>query len=146
MPLYLASYDITEKDRDEYQELWDYFDSLGGVKILYSQYAVPFAGRALELAEKIRRYHLKSGDRLLVCELFDGPGGTCAASELKNAIQLRIGSSISVTLTEVSGHRKCVVSLYRPPAERHQFHGFCLCMFSTWRAGPYASITHCSAW
>lgn len=77
MPLYLASYDIEEQHRDEYQELWDYFDSLGAVKLLYSEYAVPFNGKALDLANRITG-HLRAGDRLLVCELFDGSGGTCA--------------------------------------------------------------------
>jgi hypothetical protein len=81
MALYLASYDIPEKDRDEYQELWDYFDSLKAVKILYSEYAVPFAGRALELATAICK-HLKPDDRLLVCELFNG-GDTCAWLNLR---------------------------------------------------------------
>jgi hypothetical protein len=70
MALYLASYDIPEKDRDEYQELWNYFDSLGAVKILFSEYAVPFNGNAVDLANKING-HLRAGDRLLVCELFN---------------------------------------------------------------------------
>jgi hypothetical protein len=82
MALYLASYDIAEKDRDEYQELWDYFDSIGAVKILYSEYAVPFTGKAIDLANKIST-HLKSADRLLICELFDGDNGTCAWMNLR---------------------------------------------------------------
>jgi hypothetical protein len=80
MPLYLASYDIEEQHRDEYQELWDYFDTLGAVKVLYSEYAVPFNGKAIDLANKINA-HLRSGDRLLVCELFNGD--TCAWVNLK---------------------------------------------------------------
>jgi hypothetical protein len=72
MSLYLASYDIAEQDRDEYQALWAYFDSLGSIKVLFSQYAVPFSGTALELATKVQP-HLKKPDRLLVCELFNGP-------------------------------------------------------------------------
>lgn len=79
--LYLASYDIAEQDADEYQELWDYFDSLGSAKLLYSQYAVPFGGTALELATKIQA-HLKKADRLLVCELFNTVS-TCAWVNLK---------------------------------------------------------------
>jgi hypothetical protein len=82
MTLYLASYDIVEKDRDEYQELWAYFDELGSVKILYSEYAVPFSGTALELTEKITK-HLRKDDRLLVCELFNGKGGTLAWKNLR---------------------------------------------------------------
>ena len=75
MALYLVSYDVNEKDKDEYQELWDYFDSLKAQKILYSEYAVPFVGTALELANKINA-HLKKADCFLVCELFDGAGPT----------------------------------------------------------------------
>jgi hypothetical protein len=71
MPLYLASYDIQEKHHDEYQELWDYFDQLKAVKILYSEYAVPFPDGAMDLAKKINN-HLRPNDRLLVCELFNG--------------------------------------------------------------------------
>ncbi len=82
MALYLVSYDIPGKNEDEYQELWDYLGSLGGVKILYSEYAVPFTGGAFALADKINKNHLKSGDRLLVCELFNG-GGACAWLNLK---------------------------------------------------------------
>jgi hypothetical protein len=77
MALYLASYDIPEKDRDEYQELWDYFKQLSAVRILYSEFAVPFEGRALDLAGKILK-RLKPADRLLVCELFGGTGDTLA--------------------------------------------------------------------
>ena len=81
MALYLASYDIKEEDRDEYQELWDYFDQLGAARILYSEYAVPFKGRAFELTKAICK-HLRPADRLLVCEFFDG-GDTCAWLNLK---------------------------------------------------------------
>jgi hypothetical protein len=80
MALYLISYDVNEKNREEYQELWDYLDSLKSRKLLYSEYAVPFTGTALELANKITP-HLKQADRLLVCELFNG-ASTCACKNL----------------------------------------------------------------
>jgi hypothetical protein len=82
MALYLVSYDIPVKNEGEYQELWDYLEELGGIKILYSEYAVPFSDKAIDLANKINK-HLKKGDRLLVCELFDGTGGTLAWVNLK---------------------------------------------------------------
>jgi hypothetical protein len=82
MALYLVSYDIPEVNEDEYQELWNYFASLGSVKILFSEYAVPFNGRALELTDKLTP-HLRPGDRLFVCELFDGSGGSFAWHNLK---------------------------------------------------------------
>jgi hypothetical protein len=72
MALYLVSYDIPKQNEGEYQELWDYLKGLGGVKILYSEYAVPFQDGTLALADKINKNHLKKGDRLLVCELFNG--------------------------------------------------------------------------
>jgi CRISPR-associated endonuclease Cas2 len=81
MPLYLVSYDIPEKDRDEYQELWDYLDTLGAVRILFSEYAVPFDGTNADLADKILK-HLRTNDRLLVCELFTGDTG-CAWHNVK---------------------------------------------------------------
>jgi hypothetical protein len=74
MPLHLVSYDLPKKNESEYQELWDYLKGLGGIKILYSEYAVPFKGTAYALADKINKNHLKLGDRLLVCELFNGDG------------------------------------------------------------------------
>lgn len=77
MSLFLASYDIEEKHRDEYQALWNYFSNLNAVRILYSEFAVPFNGHAIDLANEITA-HLRSGDRLLVCELFDGKSGTRA--------------------------------------------------------------------
>jgi hypothetical protein len=80
MALFLASYDIPDKNREEYQELWDYFDSLKAVKIQLSEYAVPFPGKAIELADKIIP-HLKADDRLIVCELFNA-SGTCAWKNL----------------------------------------------------------------
>jgi hypothetical protein len=82
MALYLVSYDIPEVNEDEYQELWNVFDSLGSVKILFSEYAVPFNGGALELTNKLAP-HLRPGDRLLVGEFFDGSGGRCAWLNLK---------------------------------------------------------------
>ncbi|HVO62215.1 MAG TPA: hypothetical protein VMT53_14860 [Terriglobales bacterium] len=80
MALYLISYDIAERNREEYQELWDYLDSLGSQRILYSQYAVPFNGKAIDLANRIQP-HVRTGDRLFVSELFDG--GTCAWINLR---------------------------------------------------------------
>jgi hypothetical protein len=80
MALYLLSYDISEKNHD-YQSLWDYMDELGATKILYSEYAVPFTGKALDLVNAAAK-HVMKGDRLLACELFDG-GPTCAWMNLR---------------------------------------------------------------
>jgi hypothetical protein len=82
MALYVASYAIAEIDRDEYQELWAYLDSLGAVRILYSEYAVPFTGTAIDLGNTISS-HLRSSDRLFICELFNGDNGTLAWMDLR---------------------------------------------------------------
>ena len=71
MPLYLVSYDIAEQHGDEYEPLWAYLDGLGSIKVLYFEYATPFAKTALDLATAVNTY-LKKGDHLLVCELFKG--------------------------------------------------------------------------
>lgn len=71
MALYLVSYDIAEKN-DDYQSLWDYLEELGAVRILYSEWATPFTGSAVELVKKLAE-HVKKGDRLLACELFNSP-------------------------------------------------------------------------
>ncbi len=97
MALYLASYDIAEKNHDEYEELWDDLDSLGSVKILYSEYAVPFSGTALELANKINP-HLKKGDRLLVCELFDGPQAAWVSLKITDAAYSKLLTDYARTL------------------------------------------------
>jgi hypothetical protein len=82
MPLYLVSYDVAEKHAREYKALWDYFDSLGSLKVLYSEYAVPFSKTALELA-KLVNVHLKKGDHLLVTEMFkNGNPATISCAEL----------------------------------------------------------------
>jgi hypothetical protein len=82
MPLYLVSYDVAEKHAGEYQALWDYLGSLGSLKVLYSEYAVPFQKTALELANAVN-VHLKKGDHLMVSELFkNGNPVTIACSEL----------------------------------------------------------------
>jgi hypothetical protein len=90
MPLYLVSYDIPVKNEAEYQELWHYLDELGSVKILYSEYAVPFDGTALKLADKINKEHLKPGDRLLVCELFNGQVSAWVNLRIKDDVFIKL--------------------------------------------------------
>jgi hypothetical protein len=40
MALYLVSYDIADKDRDEYEDLWAKLKELKATKILYSEWVV----------------------------------------------------------------------------------------------------------
>jgi hypothetical protein len=77
MALYLLSYDISEKDHD-YQNLWDFLKKLGAVRILYSEWAVPWANNssALDLVNATIN-HVMAGDNLFACELFDNTP-TCA--------------------------------------------------------------------
>lgn len=72
MALYLVSYDIAEKNGD-YQSLWDELDTLGAVRILYSEWATPFNGTGLQLVNLLIK-HVEKGDRLFACELFGGQG------------------------------------------------------------------------
>jgi hypothetical protein len=70
MPLYLLSYDIAEKNHD-YQSLWAYLEEANAVKILYSEWAVPFKGTASELT-KAAMTHIEKGDKIYCTELFSG--------------------------------------------------------------------------
>ena len=71
MALYLLSYDISEKNHD-YQSLYDFLDECEAKRILYSEWAVPWANdsTALELTNAAIK-HIEKGDSLLACELFD---------------------------------------------------------------------------
>ena len=72
MPLYLFSYNLPQGHENEYKELWNYMDVLKAKRVLYSQYIVPLNDDASDLANGIIKKYLKTGDRLLVCELFKG--------------------------------------------------------------------------
>jgi hypothetical protein len=82
MALYLLSYDITEKNHD-YQSLWDFLDALQAVRILYSEWAVPWKNNssALELTNAALA-HVEKGDGIFVCELFNN-NPTCAWRTLR---------------------------------------------------------------
>jgi hypothetical protein len=80
MALYLVSYDISEKN-DDYESLWDELKALKAVKILYSEWAVPYAGTASSLI-KLLQTHIETGDKILACELFN-TGSTLTWNKLK---------------------------------------------------------------
>ena len=82
LALYLLSYDISEKNND-YQSLWDFLEEQKAKRILYSEWAVPWANdsSAKQLAD-IAAKHVEKGDSLLVCELFDN-SPTCAWLKLR---------------------------------------------------------------
>ena len=69
MALYLVSYDITEKDKSEYEALWIRLGELGATKILYSEWLIvaevdqssAIYGRIAPLT--------KQSDRLLIQEV-----------------------------------------------------------------------------
>ena len=71
MALYLLSYDIAEKNHD-YQSLWDWLNQIGAVRLLYSEWAVPWANdsTALEVTNAALQ-HVMKGDGIFVCELYD---------------------------------------------------------------------------
>ena len=69
MALYLISYDINEKNRDEYEALWDELKSLKATKILFSEWVVvASAGSAGTLYNALTIY-INPNDRLLVQEV-----------------------------------------------------------------------------
>ncbi len=69
MALYLISYDIDEKNKDEYEPLWAFLRKIKAVKILYSEWIVesPVA-QAASIYNEIAPI-IKANDRLLVQEL-----------------------------------------------------------------------------
>lgn len=82
MALYLLSYDISEKNHD-YQSLWDWLESYKAQRILYSEWAVPWANdsSALELVN-VAIKHIMKGDSLYACEIYDNQP-TCAWLKLR---------------------------------------------------------------
>jgi CRISPR-associated endonuclease Cas2 len=69
MALYLVSYDIKSYDKDEYPKLWQTLETLGAVKILFSEWViVENEGKATALYNQIAPCTIKS-DRLLVQEI-----------------------------------------------------------------------------
>lgn len=69
MALYLISYDINEKNKEEYQELWRKLAEMQAVKILYSEYIVPGSGGTAQDVYKELSPLIRSADRLLVTEI-----------------------------------------------------------------------------
>jgi hypothetical protein len=71
MALYLLNYDIAESN-DDYQQMYVFLDRIGAVRILQSQWAVPWknGSNALELLNEAAK-QIVTGDRLFVCELFN---------------------------------------------------------------------------
>lgn len=69
MALYLISYDIAEKDKEEYGPLWTKLRALGATKILYSEWVVvDGVGKANDLYKTIAPL-TRLSDRLLVQEI-----------------------------------------------------------------------------
>jgi hypothetical protein len=73
MALYLISYDITEKDKEEYEALWAKLRELRATKILYSEWVLvrdhnANGNTASDIYEMLSPL-IRKGDRLLVQEL-----------------------------------------------------------------------------
>ncbi len=69
MALYLISYDIAEKDKFEYQSLWDCLETLGAVRILYSEWLLARqAAQSQEIFDQLAPT-IQEKDRLLVIEV-----------------------------------------------------------------------------
>ena len=69
MPLYIVSYDLLNKATfGEYENLIAEIKRLGGVKALYSQWAMRRDEPAMTLLKHLRQY-IHNTDRLLVTEI-----------------------------------------------------------------------------
>ncbi len=69
MALYMVSYDIAERDKSEYPQLWETLKRLGATKILYSEWViVDQEGQSTSIYEEISPC-IRQTDRLLVQEL-----------------------------------------------------------------------------
>jgi hypothetical protein len=69
MALFLISYDINEKNKEEYEPLWAALREMGAVKILYSEWVVSGGpAGAVTIYNKLSPI-IKSTDRLLVQEV-----------------------------------------------------------------------------
>ncbi|MBZ5598563.1 MAG: hypothetical protein LAN83_09585 [Acidobacteriia bacterium] len=69
MPLFLISYDVNYKHKDEYQSLWDHLAKIGAVKILFSEWLIVGEYNGAEQIFNGIMPHLKMPDRLLVQEV-----------------------------------------------------------------------------
>lgn len=70
MPDYVVSYDLTRPGQN-YPELWKALESLGGKRVLLSQWAVHAKGPAEALRDWLTP-HIDSTDRLLVMDVNSG--------------------------------------------------------------------------
>lgn len=70
MPLYLVSYDIAQRNEEDYQPLWDLLKKRNAARILYSQWIVVGSGfhPEKELFDAISPL-LHDGDGLLISEI-----------------------------------------------------------------------------
>jgi hypothetical protein len=69
MALYLISYDIAEKDKDEYEPLWAFLRKMDATRILYSEWIVNSeVGQAVNIYDEMKGL-IRSSDRLLVQEI-----------------------------------------------------------------------------
>jgi hypothetical protein len=69
MPLYLISYDLLNKATfGEYETLIAEIKRLGGVKALYSEWAIRRTESSVVLRDHLKQF-IHSSDRILVCEI-----------------------------------------------------------------------------
>ena len=69
MALYLVSYDISDKDKDEYEGLWAQLKALKAARILYSEWLVAAgSNQAVTIYDSLAP-HIRQADRVLVQEL-----------------------------------------------------------------------------
>jgi len=69
MALYLVSYDIDAKDKDEYEGLWAELRNMNATRILYSEWLIAAGvNEAVAIYDSLTP-HIRQDDRLLVQEV-----------------------------------------------------------------------------
>jgi hypothetical protein len=69
MALYLISYDVPERDKDEYKELWNALARIKAVKVLYSDWlVVADVGKSQEIYDAVAS-KMRLNDKVLVQEV-----------------------------------------------------------------------------
>ena len=69
MALYLISYDINEKDKFEYENLWAHLKKIGAMRILYSEWIVKGSSNGAVSIYNGMASLVQTKDRLLVLEV-----------------------------------------------------------------------------
>jgi hypothetical protein len=89
MAIYLISYDIIEKNRDEEPAVLEKLKKMKAVRCLYSEWLYESASDALVIAEAVATA-LSEGDRLLVLQISNSAYGDLLNQQASVALLKRV--------------------------------------------------------